>query len=75
MRKSKYLILVSLFFKFSNDLTKVYNTKLLFKKQDIIDITRFNKLQLYNLNLVKYNVRIVVFIINSNGKVEVSISK
>jgi len=58
MIKSKYLILSGLYFNFNDDLSEIITVKELFKKQNILDLERFNKLisikenqfEFYNLN-------------------------
>jgi len=44
MIKSKYLILSGLYFNFNDDLSEIINLKELFKKQNIIDLFRFDKM-------------------------------
>jgi len=44
MRKSKYLVLNNFYFNFNDDLTEIKEIKVLFKKQNIIDLERFNKI-------------------------------
>ena len=46
MRKSKYLIINSFYFDFNNDLTEITNVKKLFKKQNILDLERFDKMKI-----------------------------
>jgi len=60
MIKSKYLILSGLYFNFNDDLSEIITVKELFKKQNILDLERFNKLisikenqfEFYNLNFL-----------------------
>ena len=60
MRKSKYLIINSFYFDFNDDLSEIITVKELFKKQNILDLERFNKLisikenqfEFYNLNFL-----------------------
>jgi hypothetical protein len=44
MRKSKYLVLNSLYFDFNDDLTEITNVKKSFEKQNILDLLRFDKI-------------------------------
>jgi len=46
MRKSNYLILSGLYFDFNDDLTKIINIKESFKKQNILDLSRFDKIKI-----------------------------
>ncbi len=61
MRKSKYLILSGIYFNFDDDLTDIINVKKLFKNQNILDLSRFDKLKIieksvfsidYDLNFI-----------------------
>ena len=60
MRKSKHLILSSFYFDFNDDLTNITKVKELFKKQNILDLERFDKIKSiteykfngYNINFV-----------------------
>ena len=60
MKKSKYLVLNSFYFDFNDDLTEITNVKELFKKQNILDLFRFDKIKSiteykfngYNINFV-----------------------
>ena len=45
MKKSKYLVLNSFYFDFNDDLTEITNVKELFKKQNILDLHRFDILK------------------------------
>jgi len=45
MKKSKYLVLNSFYFDFNDDLTEIINTKESFKKQNILDLHRFDILK------------------------------
>ena len=46
MKKSKYLVLNSFYFDFNDDLTEITNVKELFKKQNILDLHRFDKMKI-----------------------------
>ena len=46
MRKSKHLILSSFYFDFNDDLTKIITIKESFKKQNILDLSRFDKIKI-----------------------------
>jgi len=46
MRKSKYLILSSFYFNFNDNLSKIIKINELFKKQNILDLFRFDKIKI-----------------------------
>jgi len=61
MRKSKYLVLSSFYFNFNDNLSKIIKINELFKNQNILDLSRFDKLKIieksvfsidYDLNFI-----------------------
>ena len=46
MRKSKYLVLSSFYFNFNDNLSKIIKINELFKKQNILDLFRFDKIKI-----------------------------
>jgi len=54
MRKSKYLVLGPLFFKFNDNLTIINNITDLFDNENILDLIRFDKLSVINSHTFEY---------------------
>ncbi len=62
MKKSRYLILNSFYFDFNDDLTEITNVKELFKKQNILDIQRFEKIKyIIQFSFFKQNINFIYF--------------
>ncbi len=51
MKKSKYIILSPFYFDFNDDLTNITKVKELFKKQNILDLERFDKIEYIRGNI------------------------